>query len=89
MTGQWFSLATPVSSTNKTDHHDLIEILLKVALNTITLTLLMICFKEADLIPIFVHFYHIQPKTYPFHSNRKLYNIETIEWYPILTGVEK
>jgi hypothetical protein len=37
----------------------------------------------------FVHFYHIQPKTYPFHSNRKLYNIETIEWYPILTGVEK
>jgi hypothetical protein len=30
---------TPVSSTNKTDRHDIIEILLKVALNTITLTL--------------------------------------------------
>jgi hypothetical protein len=28
----WFS---PVSSTNKTDHHDITEILLKVALNTI------------------------------------------------------
>jgi predicted component of type VI protein secretion system len=28
-----------VSSTNKTDHHDITEILLKVALNTITLTL--------------------------------------------------
>jgi len=27
-----------VSSTNKTDHHDITEILLKVALNTITLT---------------------------------------------------
>jgi hypothetical protein len=26
-----------VSSTNKIDHHDIIEILLKVALNTITL----------------------------------------------------
>jgi hypothetical protein len=26
----------PVSSTNKTDHHDITEILLKVALNTIT-----------------------------------------------------
>jgi hypothetical protein len=26
-----------VSSTNKTDRHDIIEILLKVALNTITL----------------------------------------------------
>jgi hypothetical protein len=27
---------TPVSSTNKTNHHDITEILLKVALNTIT-----------------------------------------------------
>ncbi len=32
-----FSPGTPVSSTNKTDHHDITEILLKVALNTITL----------------------------------------------------
>ena len=31
-TGQWFSPGTPVSSTNKTDHHDIaIYILLKVA----------------------------------------------------------
>ena len=36
-TGRWFSLGTPVSSTNKADRHDIIEILLKVALNTITL----------------------------------------------------
>jgi hypothetical protein len=36
VTGQWFSLGTPVSSTNKTDHHDITEILLKVALNIIT-----------------------------------------------------
>ena len=36
-TGWWFYLGTPVSSTNKTDHHDIIEILLKVALNTINL----------------------------------------------------
>jgi len=28
-----FLPGTPVSSTNKTDHHDIIEILLKVALN--------------------------------------------------------
>jgi hypothetical protein len=38
--GQWFSPSTLVSSTNKTDHHDIAEILLKVALNTITLTLI-------------------------------------------------
>ena len=34
-TGQWFSQGTPVSSTNKTDRHDILEILLKVALNII------------------------------------------------------
>jgi hypothetical protein len=33
--GQWFHPGTPVSSTNKTDRQDTIEILLKVALNTI------------------------------------------------------
>jgi hypothetical protein len=36
--GRWFSLRTSVSPTNKTDRHDIAEILLKVALNTITLT---------------------------------------------------
>jgi hypothetical protein len=38
--GQWFSPGTPVSFTSKTDRHDKTEILLKVALNAITLTLL-------------------------------------------------
>jgi hypothetical protein len=33
-----FSPGTLVSSTNKTDRHDITEILLKVELNTITLT---------------------------------------------------
>ena len=33
--GRWFSPDTPVSSTNKIDRHDITEILLKVALNTI------------------------------------------------------
>ena len=32
--GQWFSPGTPAFSTTKTDHHDIAEILLKVALNT-------------------------------------------------------
>jgi DNA-directed RNA polymerase subunit RPC12/RpoP len=35
--GRWFSLGNPVSSTNKTEHHDITEILLKVVLNTINL----------------------------------------------------
>jgi hypothetical protein len=32
--GRWFSRDTPASSTTKTGHHDIAEILLKVALNT-------------------------------------------------------
>jgi hypothetical protein len=35
MAGLWFSQDTPVSY-NKTDRHDITEILLNVALNTIT-----------------------------------------------------
>ena len=37
-TGRWFSPGTLVSSTNKTDRHDITEMLLKVVLNTITIT---------------------------------------------------
>jgi hypothetical protein len=39
--GQGFSLVTQVSSTNKTDSHDITEILLEVALNTLTLILIL------------------------------------------------
>ena len=35
MAGQWFSPGTPVSSNNKTDYHNITEILLKIVLNTI------------------------------------------------------
>jgi hypothetical protein len=35
-TGQWFSLGPVVSSTDKTDLHEIIEILWKVVLNTMT-----------------------------------------------------
>jgi hypothetical protein len=36
--GRWFSPGSLVFSTNKTDGHDITAILLKVVLNTITLT---------------------------------------------------
>jgi len=36
--GRWFSPGTPVSSANKADRHDITEILLKVAWNTINQT---------------------------------------------------
>jgi len=37
--GRWFSSGTPASSTTKTGRHDIPEILLKVALNTINQSL--------------------------------------------------
>jgi hypothetical protein len=37
VTSQWFS-GTPVSSTNKTDRHDITEILLEVVLNILNQT---------------------------------------------------
>ena len=40
--GRCFSPCTLLSSTNKTDCHDITEILLKVALNTITITIFWI-----------------------------------------------
>jgi hypothetical protein len=45
--GWWFSLGTPVSSTNKYDHHNITEILLNVSLSTITLIqVLTVCSLE-------------------------------------------
>ena len=43
--GRWFSPGTLVSSTNKTDSHDITEILLKVVLNTITQNHYIFCFR--------------------------------------------
>jgi hypothetical protein len=34
VTGRWFFPGIPVSSTNKIDHHDITELLFKVALST-------------------------------------------------------
>jgi hypothetical protein len=36
--GLWFSPGPPISSTDKTERHDITEILLKMALNTIKQT---------------------------------------------------
>jgi hypothetical protein len=53
-----FPQSTPVSSPNKADLYDITEILLKVASNTITLTLLLdlFWFKLLWFIRIYKHF---------------------------------
>ena len=57
----WFS---PVSSTNKTDRHDITEILLEVALNIITLThdkdaflFFILLLYNLSLIPTYMYIY--------------------------------
>ena len=51
------SPGTPVSSTYKTDCHDINEILLKVALNTITITPgIKISVSKATYMYIYIHF---------------------------------
>ena len=48
MAGWWFSPGTRVSSSNKTDRHDVTEILLEVALNTIILALTTVLLTKQD-----------------------------------------
>jgi hypothetical protein len=54
--GQWFSPVTPVSCTNKTDRHNIAEILLKVLLNTLTPNVYaMIAVGSGQIIYIYFH----------------------------------
>jgi hypothetical protein len=56
MTGRWFSPGIPVYSINKTDRHDLTEILSKLALSTMNQpTILMLIIKIETLILNLVH----------------------------------
>jgi hypothetical protein len=48
-TGRWFSTSTLVFSTNKTHRHDQAEILLKVVLNTITVTIILVHYPDSEL----------------------------------------
>ena len=75
-TDPWFSLGIPVSSTNTTDNHDIAEILLKVALNTITLTF----FSDLSLfyLPSFIQ------KLFGMNHN---HTKRCIQWYFINWGI--
>ena len=46
MAGQWFSLGTPLFSTNEADHHDIIEILFESG------------FKHHNPYPIYIKIYY-------------------------------
>jgi hypothetical protein len=60
-----FSSGTLASSTNKTDHHDITEILLKVALNTITIN------RNSNFYRWFVNFFFTQDNKYLLSCNKR------------------
>jgi hypothetical protein len=65
-TGQCFLPGTAVSSTNETDHHNVAEILLKVVLNTINLTIKVQRFfliKQWKMMLLIHHFLFFQLET--------------------------
>jgi hypothetical protein len=84
-TDRWFSPGPPVSSTNKTDRHDITEILLKVALNTIKQTTNICPFKvlmssvirpSVGVVWIHAYFDNYCKGLVPF-DDRRLTNIST------------
>ena len=70
-TGQWFSPGTQVSPTNKTDHHDIAEILLKAALNTHIIILCFSSFRENSQYELHVlsKFHNIKDKRLKWSKN--------------------
>jgi hypothetical protein len=66
--GRWFSPGTLASSTTKTSHHDIAEILLKVALNANCFVAILFCIirKFIFLDPTNREIHHAQPNhTFP------------------------
>ena len=81
--GRWFSTA---SSTNKTDRHDITEILLKVALNTITLTLKKIYRKNLVYLPLFQLLSHRNNLNVLFHHlsvQHQIYNTLALSGFSV------
>jgi hypothetical protein len=76
-TGRWFSPGTPVSSTNKTDQHDKTDILLKVALNSITPS--PYCHYITGIFLIYVVLFSLWPLM-PLSTIFQLYNGGKIYW---------
>jgi hypothetical protein len=80
--GRWFSLGTTVSSTNKTDCHDITEILM---LNTITLTpLIYILIRSEDLyvyIYSYILYYRYLYKSLIKNSWTCLQTMNKYYWY--------
>jgi hypothetical protein len=79
MAGQWVSPGTLISSSNKTDCHDITQILLKVALNTVTLTLVLI--HRCSYSPFQLNLFTAIEKNYPWGTQLMLYFHVMYKWW--------
>ena len=73
---RWFSPDTSVSSIYKTDCHDFTEILLKVALNIITLTLYFIAIDHLHIPDLILKLYVFDIFLF------QLFPLQRIKWFP-------
>ena len=81
-TCRWFSPGIPVSSTKKTERHNIAEILLKVALNIITIP--NITTKVTSSNPSHGEVYSIQLNVIKFVSDlRQVDGILLLLWIPL------
>jgi hypothetical protein len=79
--GWWFSLGTTASSTTKTGRHDIVEILLKVTLNTKFIKISCSSIKRYENVGIFsksmgnvfsqLHHKGMRVKDFEFHTRVK------------------
>ena len=67
MAGGWFSLGTPVSSTNKAVRHDIAEILLKMTLSIISHKSLDVHVNNKEEFESTKYLLFLFPASPPFH----------------------
>ena len=70
--GRWSSPSTPVSSTNKTDRHDIPDILMKVALNSITITV-------TQFIKVLYIMQYITMNKMHIYENKRIFLVNTVK----------
>jgi hypothetical protein len=86
--GRWFSPGTPVSFTDKTDRHDITEILFKVALNTTTPRSARVTVTAMRKRCTLVYPTCILVNWLIFGVNATFSNISAISWWPALVVEE-
>ena len=80
MAGQWSFPGTPVFSTNKTDCHNMTEILLKVASNTITSIIFFMNLKITGFFSLIVVLVHVYQFLTPVTAIKLKFNLSDSEF---------